>query len=315
MHGRPLSGRDDRVKTVGEREFCEVDRDRRPGFRPKRSIMNTPFAAPGESDEQCGKLTVLRAELERLGPVLVSYSGGVDSALLAVIARDVLGDGMACAFLDSPLVPRAAAAEARALAEEYGLPLVVIPFDPLGIPAVAANPRDRCYHCKRGIAGLLNREAGALGLKTVVDGVSCSDISEYRPGLAACAEEGIVHPYVSAGITKPEIREFARSLGLSFAEKPSAACLASRVPYGDALSPAQLARIEEAEEALQGLGFSQGRVRAHGRLARVEVPAAVLQRALDAAPLLVAALKAAGFVYVTLDLEGYRSGAMDEVPE
>lgn len=256
----------------------------------------------------------MRAELERLGPVLVSYSGGVDSALLAVVARDLFGDGMACAFLEGPLVPRTAAEEARVLAEENDLPLIVIPFDPLADPRIAGNPRDRCYHCKRAIAGLLKREAGALSLGTVVDGVSCSDLLEFRPGLQACSEEGIAHPYVAAGITKPEIREIARSLGLSFAEKPSAACLASRVPYGEALTLPLLSMIEVAEEALRGLGFSQGRVRAHGRLARVEVPATELPRALDAAPYLVAALKAAGFVYVTLDLEGYRSGAMDEAP-
>ena len=129
----------------------------------------------------------------------------------------------------------------------------------------------------------------------------------------ACTEEGVEHPFVVAGITKSEIRAIARSLGLSFAEKPSAACLASRVPYGERLTSDLLAMIEEAEEVLRSLGFRQGRVRVHGRLARIEVPAAELARALEAAPLLVPALKAAGFAYVTLDLEGYRSGAMDEV--
>jgi len=263
----------------------------------------------GEATE---KLTALREELERLGTVLVSYSGGVDSALLAVIARECLGEGMACVFLDSPLIPRAAVAEAREIAEANDLPLRVISFDPFEVPAVAANPPDRCYHCKKALAPLLKREAAARGLGAVVDGVNCSDFAEHRPGLVACAEEGVAHPFVAAGITKPEIRAIARSLGLSFAEKPSAACLASRVPYGEPLTPALLAMIETAEEALRGLGFRQGRVRAHGRLARVEVPAAELARALEAAPHLVAALKAAGFSYVTLDLEGYRSGAMDE---
>jgi uncharacterized protein len=269
--------------------------------------------APARGDGDPGlKLLALRRELERLGPVLVSYSGGVDSALLAVVARDVLGDRMACAFLDGPLVPRAAAAEARAIAASHDLPLVVVPFDPFPVPDVAANAPDRCYHCKKALAPLLKREAAARGLGTVVDGVNCSDLSEHRPGLAACAEEGIAHPFVAAGIGKPEIREIAGSLELSFAEKPSAACLASRVPYGERLTPALLAMVEEAEEALLRLGFS-GRVRAHGRLARVEVPLADLDRAVQRAPDLVAALKAAGFAYVTLDLQGYRTGAMDEV--
>ena len=266
-------------------------------------------------DGTAGKLAALRAELERLGPVLVSYSGGVDSALLAVVAREVLGDEMACAFLDGPLVPRSAAAEAREIAARHDLPLAVIPFDPLGLPGVAANPRDRCYHCKKALAGLLGPAAAARGLGVVVDGVNCSDLGEHRPGLAACAEEGIGHPLVTAGIDKEEVRAIARSLGLSFAEKPSAACLASRVPYGEPLSPALLARIEAAEEALRTLGFPRGRVRAHGPLARIEVPRADLARALEAAPLLVSAVKTAGFAYAALDLEGYRTGAMDEAPK
>ncbi len=272
-----------------------------------------PRTAP--DDGTAGRLAALRGELDRLGPVLVSYSGGVDSALLAVVAREVLGDGMACAFLDGPLVPRSAAAEARAIAAQYDLPLAVIPFDPLADPAIAGNSRDRCYHCKKALAVLLKREAGARQLPTVVDGVNCSDLGEHRPGLRACAEEGIAHPFVAAGIDKEEVRAIARSLDLSFAEKPSAACLASRVPYGEPLSPALLARVEAAEEALRELGFSRGRVRAHGSLARMEVPASELARALETAPRLVPAVKAAGFAYVALDLEGYRSGAMDEAPK
>lgn len=259
------------------------------------------------------KLLALKQELERIGPFLVSYSGGVDSALLAVVAHGVFGDRIACAFLDGPLIPRAAAAEARAIAREHDLPLVVIPFDPLGDSAIAANPPDRCYHCKKALAPILKREAAARGLGTIVDGVNRSDLGEHRPGLVACAEEGVAHPYIAAGITKAEIRAIARSLDLSFWDKPSAACLASRIPYGDPLAPTLLAMVEEAEAALRRLGFSQGRVRAHGRLARIEVPLSDLDRAHQEAPEIVAALKAAGFAYVTLDLEGYRSGAMDEV--
>lgn len=268
---------------------------------------------PEEPRETADTLLALRETLECLDRILVSYSGGVDSALLAVIAREVLGDRMSCAFLDGPLVPRAAAMEARAIAVRHDLPLVVIPFDPLEHPAVAANPPDRCYHCKKALVTLLKREAAARGLETVVDGVNCSDFSEHRPGLVACAEEGVEHPFVTAGITKPEIRAIARTLGLSFAEKPSAACLASRVPYGEPLTTGLLVMVEEAEEVLRMVGFGQSRVRAHGCLARIEVPAAEIARALEVAPRLVLALKAAGFAYVTLDLEGYRPGAMDEV--
>jgi uncharacterized protein len=275
--------------------------------------MHDRTGTPEGTVDPGSKLLALKQEIERIGPLLVSYSGGVDSALLAVVAHDVLGDRMACAFLDGPLIPRAAAAEAQAIAREHDLPLVVIPFDPLGDPEIRANPADRCYHCKKALAPLLRREAAARGLGPVVDGVNCSDFSEHRPGLVACAEEGVEHPYVAAGITKAEIRAIARSLDLGFWDKPSAACLASRIPYGEPLTPALLAMVEEAEGALRGFGFRQGRVRAHGRLARVEVPATELAEAFALRAEIIAALRAAGFAYMTLDLEGYRSGAMDEV--
>ncbi|HOV68442.1 MAG TPA: ATP-dependent sacrificial sulfur transferase LarE, partial [Methanoregulaceae archaeon] len=263
---------------------------------PPRTDPNDDGDAPGP------KLTALREELLRIGPLLVSYSGGVDSSLLAVVAREVLGGRMACAFLDGPLVPRSALAAARAIAREHDLPLVVLPFDPLGTPAIAANPEDRCYLCKRALIPLLFREAASRGLGAVVDGVNCSDLSEHRPGLKACAELGVLHPFVTAGITKPEIRKIARSLGLSFAEKPSAACLASRVPYREPLTPGVLARVEAAEEALIGLGLHRARVRAHGPVARIEVPVPDLPSALALAPRIVRAVKSAGFTYVTLDL-------------
>ncbi|HOV67789.1 MAG TPA: ATP-dependent sacrificial sulfur transferase LarE [Methanoregulaceae archaeon] len=275
--------------------------------------MHDRTTTPESSDHTESKLLALQREIERIGPLLVSYSGGVDSALLAVVAHEVLGERMACAFLDSPVIPRAAVAEAREIAREFGLPLMVISHDPLEIPAFVANPSDRCYHCKKALAPFLKREAAGRGFPTIVDGANCSDLGEHRPGLIASAEEDIIHPFVTVGITKPEIRAIARSLSLSFAEKPSAACLSSRFPYGDPITPTLLAMVEEAEEALRRTGFGQGRVRAHGRLARIEVPLSDLDRALRQAPDLVAALKAAGFAYVTLDLEGYRSGAMDEV--
>lgn len=273
--------------------------------------MDRHPASPEPDGEITAKLRALEEELRRRETVLVSYSGGLDSALLGVVARRVLGDRMACAFLDGPLVPRSAAAEAREIAERYDLPLVTIPFDPLASPAIAGNPRDRCYHCKKAFIPALKREAAARGLGTVVDGVNLSDLDEHRPGLAACAEEGVEHPYVAAGITKAEIRAIARSLCLSFAEKPPAACLASRVPYGVPLAPALLATVEEAEDLLHELGFGQCRVRVHGALARVEVARPELGRAIALAPAIVSGLKAAGFECVALDLEGYRTGAMD----
>jgi uncharacterized protein len=206
--------------------------------------------APEQTDPLALKLLALRRELARTGPLLVSYSGGVDSALLAVVARDVLGDGMVCAFVDDAFVPRAAVADARRIAQEYDLPLVVIRREPFDDPDLTANPPDRCYHCKKASAPLLWREAAGRGMGTVVDGANVSDCSEHRPGLRACTEEGIEHPFITTGITKPEIRAIARHLGLSCAEKPSAACLASRIPYGEPLTSRVLAMVEEAEEAL-----------------------------------------------------------------
>ena len=264
------------------------------------------------ADGKPAKLGALEAELTRLGPVFVSFSGGVDSSLLAVVARRVLGDDMACGLLDSPLIPRAEIAEAGAIAVAYDLPLAVLSFDPLSDPAIAGNSADRCYHCKRAGAAVLWREATERGIATVVDGVNCSDLGEHRPGLSASDKAGIRHPFVAAGIAKEDVRAIARALGLPFAEKPSAACLASRVPYGEELTPATLARVEAGEAALHDLGFLACRVRAHGRLARIEVPAADLERALASAGPIVTALKAAGFAWGALDLEGYRTGAMDE---
>ena len=277
--------------------------------------MMSPAAPREESGPPLENLAALKRDLEHLGSALVACSGGVDSALLAVVAREVLGDRMTCVFLEGPLVPRADARAAEALAARHRIPLAVVPFDPLGKPEIARNGADRCYHCKKAIARLLQREATRRDLEAVVDGVNASDLQEFRPGLVACSEEGILHPLAAAGITKPMVRALARHLDLAIAEKPSSACLASRVPYGEPLEPGLLAMVEQGEEMLHGLGFHLARVRAHGRLARIEIPADELDRAVTAAARLVPALKATGFAYVTLDLEGYRTGAMDEVLE
>ncbi len=258
-------------------------------------------------------LEALRRVIERIGPALVSFSGGVDSTLLAVVSRDVLGDGMSCAFLDGPLVPRVDAAAAREIARRLDLPIVVIPFDPLEDPVIRANPADRCYRCKEAAVRLLRREAGARGYARIVDGVNTSDLGMRRPGILASTRGGVEHPFVVAGIGKEQVRGISRFLGLDVWDKPSSACLASRIPYGEPLEPGVLSRVERAEDALRGLGFPSPRVRAHGPLARVEVPGSELARAVLRATDIVSALKTVGFAYATLDLAGYRSGAMDEV--
>ena len=245
--------------------------------------------------------------------MLISYSGGVDSALLAVLATEVLGENTRCILLDSPVVPRAAIAEACQIAGEFGLQMEIIPVRVMDDERFTKNPAERCYWCKKKSAKVLKWRKDALHLACIADGINVSDTGEHRPGLRASTEEGICHPFLEAGITKADIREIAQAKGLSFWNKPSAACLSSRIPYGDEISCKKLSMIEEAEAFLHTSGFAQCRVRLHGNIARIEIVRDDIQKLLDMQDRLVTTLRTIGFTYVTLDLEGYRSGSMDEV--
>ena len=247
------------------------------------------------------------------GSMLISYSGGVDSALLAVLATEVLGDKIRCILLDSPVVPRAAVAEARQIAEEYGIQMEIMPVRVMDDERFKKNPADRCYWCKKKSNKVLKWRMDALHFACIADGINVSDTGEHRPGLLASTEDGIFHPFLEAGITKADVREIARARGLKFWNKPSAACLSSRIPYGDEITNKKLALIEEAETFLRTSGFSQCRVRLHGEIARIEAVQDEIPKLLAMQDQLVKALKTIGFTYVTLDLEGYRSGSMDEV--
>jgi uncharacterized protein len=245
--------------------------------------------------------------------MLVAFSGGVDSSLLAVLAQKALGKKSRCVFLDSPVVPREAVAEARLIAEKYNLDIEIMPVNVMDDSRFIKNPSDRCFWCKKNSAKVLKKRALELGFACIADGINVSDTGEHRPGLSASTEERIVHPFLDAGFTKNDIRELAREEGLSFWDKPSAACLSSRVPYGDMITGEKLHMVEESEAFLHRKGFRQVRVRVHGKVARIEVPKEELHALLDMHIAVADALRSFGFSYVTLDLEGYRSGSMDEV--
>lgn len=260
-----------------------------------------------------GKEELLRTGIGRRGSMLIAFSGGADSSLLAGIAREVLGDRCRAVLLESPVVPRAAIRQAEETAGMLGIPFEVIPVPLMEEGSFRANPADRCYFCKKISARALKQRAGDLGIACVADGISCSDLGEYRPGIRAGDEEGIVHPFIEAGITKADIRAISRERGYGFWDRPSSACLSSRIPYGDEITGDKLRRVEAAEEHLRGLGFTQLRVRLHGPVARIEVIPDEMERLWVKKGEVLAMLRSIGFRYVTIDLEGFRSGSMDEV--
>jgi pyridinium-3,5-biscarboxylic acid mononucleotide sulfurtransferase len=259
------------------------------------------------------KRRLVEEDLANRDSLIVSFSGGVDSGLLAALAHRVLGDKARCIILDSPLVPRKAVREAQETAERIGIACEVVPFPIMDHEEFKKNPKNRCYYCKVVSSRLLRERTRETGCACIVDGVNCSDLGEHRPGLAASTEEGIVHPFIEAGISKADIRDIAREAGLEFWKKPSAACLASRIPYDEEITPEKLRMIEDAEEALHDRGFTQVRIRLHGTIARLEAIPGEMPRFLRERDEIVSVLKQFGFSYITLDLEGYRSGSMDEV--
>ena len=258
----------------------------------------------------------LLANLRSLGPVLVAYSGGTDSAYLAWAAKQALGDGAVAVTADSPSVPRSHMRDASDLTRDFGIRHVIIETHEFENPEYAANNSDRCFHCKDELFRAMEQLAGRFAGQTIIYGVNADDLGDYRPGQQAAKLHQVKAPLVEAGLTKAEIRELSRLAGLPTWDRPAAACLSSRVAYGTPVTVENIQQVETAEESLRALGFRQFRVRYHSsELVRVEIARDELTRAfsLEMFDQISQRLKRLGFQYVTLDLDGYRQGSMNEV--
>lgn len=261
------------------------------------------------------KLSVLRDYIRSLDSALVAYSGGVDSGLLAWIAHRELGERMLAVLADSPSLARSQKRDAIAFAEEHGIPLKVLDTAELDNPDYVRNDGARCFHCKDELFSVMEQFRKSSRHLTIAYGVNVDDQSDYRPGQVAAQQHGVVAPLLHAGLTKADIRQVAREAGLRLWDKPASPCLSSRIAYGQPVTIQALSVIEQGEEALRELGFEQFRVRHHGEIVRIEIAPRELPRAMDPkiAIEFTRVFKALGFKYVTLDLEGFRSGSMNEI--
>jgi uncharacterized protein len=258
------------------------------------------------------KLAALRERVRAEPRLLVAYSGGVDSALVAAVAAQELGDRAVAVTAVSASLPRTERAAARAFATAHGIAHVEVATDELDRPEYVANGGDRCYHCKSALFDALAPLAALSGARIAL-GTNTDDLGDHRPGQAAAVARGAIAPLLDAGLGKSDVRRVSAALGLATAEKPAAACLSSRVAYGDPVTAEVLRRIEVAEEQVRGLGFPVCRVRAHGggAVARVEVPAEDVPRAAELRSELDRAVRGAGFEFCALDMQGFASGRMN----
>lgn len=261
------------------------------------------------------KFELLQETLGALGSLLVAYSGGTDSAYLAYVAHQVLGDRMLAVIADSASLPRKELAAALAFTTYHAIPTHILQTGELENLDYIRNDSQRCFHCKDELFTQMETARQRLGFAHLAYGMNLDDRGDFRPGQKAAAMHGALAPLVTAQLGKAEIRMLARKAGLSLADKPASACLSSRIEYGRSVTLENLSQVEQAEDALHSLGFEQVRVRHHGDLARIEIAREDLPRALSLNMLdqITAALKTIGFLYVTLDMQGYRSGSMNDV--
>lgn len=251
--------------------------------------------------------------LRSLGSVAVAFSGGADSSLVCSLAREALGDRAIAVIGRSPLDPVEQLGEARRTASEIGIKFYEIELPAMSDERFVMNPADRCYYCKTLLFKAISELARKHGIGAVADGSTNDDVEDVRPGMRAKEEFNVSSPLLAAGIRKEEVRDISKSRGLRTWDKPSAACLASRIPYGTRITEELLDRIGRMERFLRSNGFSQVRVRAHGQVARIEVKAEEMPRLLDIREKVAKEFKGAGFTYIAVDLEGFRSGSMNEV--
>ena len=257
------------------------------------------------------KQKLLEEKLKKLGRVAVAYSSGVDSTFLLKTAHDLLGENAVAITAKAPCFIKRETREAGEFCKKEGIRQIVLEFNPLELEQFKSNLNNRCYFCKKALFTEIKKVAEKNGIEYVLDGTNADDTSDYRPGMKALEELGIISPLLDSGLTKNEIRALSKKAGLSTFDKPSYACLASRIAYNEEITQSKLCMIEKAEEKLHSLGFIQSRVRMHGSLARIEVNKADFSKLLAVSDEISKYLKSLGFSYITFDLEGFQSGSMN----
>jgi len=260
------------------------------------------------------KLDVLRAIFAPMTSVIVAFSGGVDSTFVLKVAHEVLGDRVLALTTTSPTMPDDDRRSALEMAQLIGVRHMVIESNELEVPGYAANPINRCYLCKSNLFTVCEAKAAELGIAEIVDGLNLDDLHDYRPGMQAASERRVRHPLVEANLTKAEIRELSRSMGLPTWDRPASPCLSSRFPYGTQITEEGLRKVEQGEQLLHALGFRVARVRYHGDVARLELETSEIQRIFDPAEreIVDREFKKIGFRFVAVDLKGFRSGSLNE---